>query len=498
MSLVIANNVASLNAQNNLSRTSSALNKSLERLSSGFKVNRGADGPAALVISEKQRAQIAGLNQAISNSEKAVSMVQTAEGALNEINSLLVKVRSLAIDSANAGVNDADALAANQAEIDNALDTIDRIANNTQFSTKKLLDGSLSSGKVLNAGVSSFSQSGLAAGSYGVAFGGAFVVSDVTEDMTDAEATALTDAADSDNLIAGSQFTSSGTLSVQDGGSNTLVSVTYAATDTLGAKLAELQTAADNADVGVDIDFTAGGGVADSAFGLTAQDFGDYADDYDLQISDGSTTFDTTGGTATGATVQTMTGTLVDNAGAMTQVGNRGNQFQNASGSVSITLTGSSMTTPISTTTAVEAQNGAVFQIGANQNQTASIAIGAATTSDLGILGGASLADLATGGSRTVVAGQAQNALGVIDKAIDNVTNLRGNLGAFQQNTLESTANNLRATLENTVQAESVIRDTDFAQEIAEFTKQQILAQAGTSVLANANQTPQLVLSLLG
>ncbi|MCA9212260.1 MAG: hypothetical protein KDB27_04275, partial [Planctomycetales bacterium] len=142
MSLTIANNPLSLTAQTNLGKANRALKKSLERLSSGFKVNRGADGPAALVISEKQRTQIAGLKTAIANSEKAVSLVQTAEGALNEINSLLVKVRSLALDSANEGVNDSDALAANQAEIDNALDTIDRIAQNTQFTTKKLLDGS--------------------------------------------------------------------------------------------------------------------------------------------------------------------------------------------------------------------------------------------------------------------------------------------------------------------------------------------------------------------
>ena len=142
MALAIANNVSSLTAQHNLARSSRSLNKSIERLSSGFKVNRGADGPAALVISEKQRAQIAGLKQAIDNSEKAVSLVQTAEGALNEINNLLVSIRGLALDSANSGVNDEDALAANQAEITNALETIDRIANNTQFGTKKLLDGS--------------------------------------------------------------------------------------------------------------------------------------------------------------------------------------------------------------------------------------------------------------------------------------------------------------------------------------------------------------------
>src|SRR5262245_6558066 len=142
MGLVIANNVASLTGQHNLLRTSSALAKSLERLSSGLKINRGADGPAALVISEQQRAQISGLEKAIENTEKAVSMVQTAEGALNEINSLLVRIRGLALDSANAGVNDTNALAANQAEVDNALDTIDRIAANTQFGQKHLLDGS--------------------------------------------------------------------------------------------------------------------------------------------------------------------------------------------------------------------------------------------------------------------------------------------------------------------------------------------------------------------
>ena len=142
MPLTITNNVSSLTAQHNVGRSNKALKTSLERLSSGLKVNRGADGPAALVISEKQRLQIAGLRTAIDNTEKAVSLVQTAEGALNEINSLLTKVRSLAIDSANAGVNDDDSFQANQAEIANALETIDRIANNTQFGTKKLLDGS--------------------------------------------------------------------------------------------------------------------------------------------------------------------------------------------------------------------------------------------------------------------------------------------------------------------------------------------------------------------
>ncbi|GIW85093.1 MAG: hypothetical protein KatS3mg107_0753 [Gemmataceae bacterium] len=142
MGLALNNNVSSLTAQHNLLATNTQLSRSLERLSTGLKVNRGADGPAALVISEKQRAQIAGLKQAIDNTNKAISVIQTGEGALNEINSLLNKIRRLALDSANSGVNDADSLAANQAEINNALNTITDIATRTQFGSKKLLDGS--------------------------------------------------------------------------------------------------------------------------------------------------------------------------------------------------------------------------------------------------------------------------------------------------------------------------------------------------------------------
>ena len=137
-----------------------------------------------------------------------------------------------------------------------------------------------------------------------------------------------------------------------------------------------------------------------------------------------------------------------------------------------------------------------VFQIGANQNQTASVAINsvAATGLGIGVTGNqfASLNDI-----DVTSASKSQDALAVIDAAIDEISNTRGDLGAFQANTLESIGNNLRTTLENTVNAESVIRDTDFAEEISKFTNQQILVQAGTSVLSNANQTTQGILSLL-
>ncbi|MFH1700053.1 MAG: flagellin [Candidatus Zixiibacteriota bacterium] len=142
MSLRINNNIAAINAHRNLTGTTRSLAGSMEKLSSGYRINRASDDPAGLVISEQFRAQIAGLGRAIENSEGSINMIQTAEGALNEMNNLLVSMRELAIHAANEGFNDTDQLAADQAEIANAIATIDRIAANTQFGTKKLLDGS--------------------------------------------------------------------------------------------------------------------------------------------------------------------------------------------------------------------------------------------------------------------------------------------------------------------------------------------------------------------
>lgn len=142
MALRINHNVAALNALRNLNKTDDDLSKSLEVLSSGQKINRAADGPASLVISEQMRGQIASVRQAIQNSEASISMVQTAEAALNEVASLLVSMRQLAIHAANEGANDDKMLAADQFEIENALATIDRIARTSQFGTRTLLDGS--------------------------------------------------------------------------------------------------------------------------------------------------------------------------------------------------------------------------------------------------------------------------------------------------------------------------------------------------------------------
>lgn len=153
MSLRINNNISAINGHRNLLANTKAVATSLQRLSSGLRINTAADDAAGLVISEQMRAQITGLDQAISNSETAVSMVQTAEGALDELNNLLNKARSLALHAANEGSNDFNQLLADQAELDNVIQSIDRIADFTQFGTKKLLDGSLTGAIDLESGL---------------------------------------------------------------------------------------------------------------------------------------------------------------------------------------------------------------------------------------------------------------------------------------------------------------------------------------------------------
>ena len=141
MSLRINNNIESMNAHRSLLMNDRALSKSLERLASGQKVNRAADDPAALVISEHMRAQVSGMEQAIRNNEVAISLVQTAEGSMNEISSILVSLRQRAISAANVGASDQDMINANQAEVENGLKSIDRVVSSTQFGHYKLLDG---------------------------------------------------------------------------------------------------------------------------------------------------------------------------------------------------------------------------------------------------------------------------------------------------------------------------------------------------------------------
>ena len=469
MGLTIANNVASLNAQHNLTRANERLTTSVERLSSGLKINRGADGPAALVISEKQRAQIAGLEKAIENSEKAVSLVQTAEGALSEINALLVKVRSLAVDSANTGINDADALAANQAEINNALDTINRVANNTQFLSKKLLDGSAGiNGTPTSSDVSFLTATtDTAAGSYAIAI------------STAAERANVSAADDQENALAAAE-----TLTVNG------VAITLDAGLTQAQVVDRINEFSTETGAVAEIDGT--------TTRLYSTTFGSSATinvSSTVAAADDSSGFGTAALNATGVDVA---GTIGGNAATGKGTVLTGTDGATKGLAISLGVDSSDATSSVSTGLGSVAvtNNSLSFQIGPNANQTANIAIQKVNPASLGLgVSGNQFANLAE--LDVTSESGAQDALAIVDAAIDDITNLRGDLGAFQSNTLTATANNLRTALENTVNAESVVRDTDFAAEIANFTQQQVLVQAGTSVLGNANQLPQLVLSLL-
>jgi flagellin len=546
MSLRINHNIASINGQRNLMRNDAAVSKSLERLSSGLKINKASDNAAGLVISEQMRAQISGLKQAVDNSETAVAMVQTAEGALDEMNSLLTKMRELTLHAANAGTNDSSQVLADQKELDNAVDSISRIATTTQFGTKKLLDGSLAGAnnfdttKVHRFDVGSdlmaradfkASSAELCITTAGTKTSLSLAIADYTgADMHVAGGTLASFLAGSFSaavFCAGGETVSTDifflddTFRLADGASLTATVMgkdfTFSSGESAGDILSQLNAAQD--------EYTfSKGAVLWTDFGPTVTrnklGVGGTPADFSLRFSNGvksSPTAAATTGILTNRlslteanmvrgvqTVARLTG--VSLGGAATTINlvadtddaailkangygvaiDTANAFAGATGSTAVTL-----------------NKGALFQIGANASQQTAVDLKSAQAFNLGLGGdtrtSGRIENLASLKSRqSLVKGDFKGALQVIDKADDDVTSLRGQLGAFQANTLETGLNSLRVTSENLTAAESTIRDVDFASESATFTKNNILMQASNSMLAQANQQPQGVLSLLG
>jgi flagellin len=472
MPLVINTNIASLNAQHNLSRTTEALNRSLERLSTGVRINRGADGPANLVISEQQRAQIVGLEQAIENADKAISMIQTAEGALNEINRLLLKMRELALDSANTAVNDSDALAANQAEVENALETIQRIAETTQFGTKKLLDGSAGMvGIATDADVTVLRVTSTASE-------GTYLVNITTAAE---RAVAVAPTAQTAALAADEQLTING------------VTIALTAGMTQADVVDEINKFTDQTGVIADT------GGAGGATRLYTKAFGSGAEVSvvsDRAAATNSSGFGTAVITDTGVDIAGTIGGGTATGKGRVLIGDEGEAGEGISIEVAIDAANVIQSVSGAQGSVQVLDKSLVFQVGPNKDQTVSFAIPKISPDSLALgVNGNLFAKLSEIDLRS--AEGAQDAIELIDQAIDEITRIRGDLGAFQTNTLESTRTNLRTALENLRFAESVIRDTDFAAEVANFTTQQVLLQAGAAVLTAANQTPNVILSLL-
>jgi len=409
-------------------------------------------------------------------------MVQTAEGALTEVHSLLTSMRELAIHAANEGANSAADLAADQAEIDNALATINRIASQTQFGTKKLLDGSNGvTGNVTSGSVSFLSgTNATTAGTYDV------------EVTTQAEK--ATHTTGNSGAIAG--ITADETLTLTNDSTGVSVTINLSAGDNRQTIIDKI-----NAYTGSSQVEAATSGANDIA--LTSTVYGT-AGDFTI-VSDNAATDGTQSGFSAGAGNTDdgvdIAGTY-DSAGTSYQADGLGTILTGRAGSIVEGLRISTTAAAGTAGTVTVANNSLVFQVGANSGQTVALSIGNMAASNMG-----TGLDAASGGTNQyasiseisiLTAETAADSLAVIDQAISDVSSLRGTLGAFQSNTLESGMNNLRVAEENLVAAESTIRDTDMAAEMATFTRNQIMLQAATAMLSHANSAPQVVLQLLG
>ena len=394
----INQNISALNSYRNLSSTNNVMGKSLEKLSSGFRINRAADDAAGLVISQGLRAQVSGLRQATRNAQDGISVVQTAEGALTEVHTMLNRMRDLAVQSANTGSSDTAAREAAQNEFSELSAEIDRISTTTKFGTKSLLDGTYGNQNATVKGASFDASSGIA-----IAAGGGFGL----------------------------------TLTSASGATPATTQVVISAAAATFTNASDYQAAI---QTGIDAQAALAGvtaSVKDNGSGEWGVSF-TYANN------------------ATGAQISTVAGTtdeVADIGGAVAG-------------------------------TAVTANDTGTFQVGANSGETISVGIAQLDAGTLGITG----LNLVTGASA---------AIDTLDAAIGQVSDVRGELGG-KQNRFESTINNLQVTTENLAASESRIRDTDMALEMVSFTRHQILMQAGTAMLGQANQLPQGVLRLLG
>jgi len=480
MSLRINTNTTSINAHNNLLQTSDALSRSIERLSSGLRINRSADDPAGLVISENLRAQISGITQAMANANDAVNLVKTAEGALSEVHSLLRTMRSLALHAANTGVNDLTAVQADQTQIKSAIESINRIAQQTQFGTKKLLEGSAGVSAVVTdttnvAGL--FIGGALSDGTNTVS--GDDLNGDIKLDVTTA-ATRATHTGDQGYTALTDAVNAAGVVGING------VNVAVGSGDTVQSLLNKINNLTSVTGVTASFDGT--------NIKLNSVEFGTNAK---IEFSDSGGIIDASAGTDSQAGTNAVA-TLTVNGTAITfnggQGGDYGLKLRDTNGNVLLLTEVGNSTSVVAQTIGTVKSGSLSFAVGANANQTAQISLGNIVASNLGTtaISGESVAsiDVTTGSG-------ANDALKIIDEAISQISGLRANLGAFQKQTLESNIRSLGVAKENLAASESAVRDTDMAAEMVSFTRSQILMQAGTAMLAQANAMPQQVLQLL-
>lgn len=500
----INTNVQSLLAQRVLGQNNNSLNQSLERLSTGLRINRGKDDPAGLIASERLRSEKSSINAAIGNAERADQVVNIAEGGLSEVSSLLTELQGLVTNSANsAGLSDEEK-GANQLQIDSILQTIDRVAGATSFQGKRLLNGSLDyQVDSVSTGVTDYKVNGAK-----LSNGASLAVNAiVTQSAQQAGLFLSAGAAGLDLSASTAQFV------IEVGGSKGSRELSFSS----GTTLTSIQDSINS--------FTNVTGVSAVVSGtgitLKSTEFGSAEFTSIRVINAGGLTTGTTG-----VYSRTLTNFNTNNAGSRQAFNAPAitNGFRDEGLDVNATINGVRATsvgktarvnsdfldTEITFATGTSQTLGSVaaftitgggadFQLAGQVDIAGKVALGISNISSrkLGNSSDGFLNSLASGQSNNVVSGNLENAQKVIAESINQVSSTRGRLGAFQKNTIGATIRSLGVALENTSAAESTIRDANFASETAGLTRNQILVQAATNVLGLANQSPQSALSLL-
>jgi len=478
----INTNVSSLIAVFNLNKNTASLQTSLQRLSTGYRINSGKDDPAGLIASESLRAEQQATSTAISNAQRADNIIGTAEGSLGEVSNLLVSLQGLVGDAANKAGLSQDEKDADQLQVDSILSTINRISNSASFEGVKLLNGTFD-----------YSTSGLATTS---AFTSVSINSAKVGSTTLSVAVAVTASAQTGMLnFLGSSAGLNGAAVLSIAGNKGTVQLSFASSTKSSAIVASVNQFKES--TGVEAKMSSDNkSTKFASTGYGASQFLSVSSNNSTAFAAKDTSNVTTSTKYGRNALLTINGTSVQSDGLNVKV-------VTANLEADLTLNSAMNTNGKSKTFGVTG-GGATFSLGAQVNtaNTASLGLGNVNTGSIGkIVSGTTLytlADLGSGKAASLNSGDSGLAQNVITQAIKDVAGLRGRLGAFQKNVLGSTINALNVALENVSASNSAIRDTDFATETSNLTRNQILVQAAGSVLSQANTAPQSVLRLLG